>query len=666
MKLTPFLFIGLLLVRAAGAAIPATAVWELNASSTAANVNGGGFDPGDTANMATDLVCATATGNTTTCTSASYTFVAGDAVTPANWLYIKSDANFGASGTTGCWWSITSVSSGTATLNTTAGAGVCTYSGVGFPSPKYTANAVAGAGTTANPTGGTWSLDYSQTTIANNATTTDLASTVGTTNPCVVTSASYTFGVNNVGNFIHVTAGTNWTADWYVVVSVSAGAATLDKACGSAASLSSGTWRIGGAIPLGSATLDDAFFEKGIAGNKFFIKNGSYAMGQNISIAANGTSQNPIVISGYNSIRGDMPTGSTRPIINATASFAFTPGTFWDIYSVQFIGGSTVVLNESGSNKVIYVKVTNQSTTAARVAITAANNAYHFGCEAVSYRGIAFSASSNTTVIQNSYIHDSDIGVSGSSTGATYLLSGNIFAANVSNAYKGTGAFAGVGIFDRNTFYGYETPTGTGITFAAGSTLMRVTNNIIYGFTTGITHADSGQLGGYGNWNDFYNNTTDRNSGWQTGADSLALNPSFTGLAQLANLGTVTSSTNVLTDSGADFSSIVNDQDFIYILAGGTGTGFTAGIYPIHSHTSTTLTLATPANAALNITSSGAGSNISYRIVTGRNFVIGTNLKAVGYPGIFPGGLTTSYQDIGAVQRQETGTSNTIKAYTFQ
>lgn len=39
------------------------------------------------------------------------------------------------------------------------------------------------------------------------------------------------------------------------------------------------------------------------------------------------------------------------------------------------------------------------------------------------------------------------------------------------------------------------------------------------------------------------------------------------------------------------------------------------------------------------------------------DYSIGTNLKAGGVPGVFPGGLSTGYLDIGAVQRQETGTS---------
>ena len=39
------------------------------------------------------------------------------------------------------------------------------------------------------------------------------------------------------------------------------------------------------------------------------------------------------------------------------------------------------------------------------------------------------------------------------------------------------------------------------------------------------------------------------------------------------------------------------------------------------------------------------------------NFAIGTALKATGFPGAFPGGLSTGYLDPGAVQRQEGGSS---------
>lgn len=45
--------------------------------------------------------------------------------------------------------------------------------------------------------------------------------------------------------------------------------------------------------------------------------------------------------------------------------------------------------------------------------------------------------------------------------------------------------------------------------------------------------------------------------------------------------------------------------------------------------------------------------NPQYVNEAGRNFAIGTNLKALAYPGVFPGALSTGYLDIGAVQRLE-------------
>jgi hypothetical protein len=59
-----------------------------------------------------------------------------------------------------------------------------------------------------------------------------------------------------------------------------------------------------------------------------------------------------------------------------------------------------------------------------------------------------------------------------------------------------------------------------------------------------------------------------------------------------------------------------------------------------------------------------AGSAISYQLTTGHTFSIGANLKALGFPRVFPGGLTTGYKDIGAPQRQEpAGTSGGNGAY---
>ena len=58
----------------------------------------------------------------------------------------------------------------------------------------------------------------------------------------------------------------------------------------------------------------------------------------------------------------------------------------------------------------------------------------------------------------------------------------------------------------------------------------------------------------------------------------------------------------------------------------------------------------------------GTTADKAYQIVNGANFAVGTNLKAVGYPGIFPAAYTTGYQDIGAVQRIEPAATATSDA----
>jgi hypothetical protein len=61
---------------------------------------------------------------------------------------------------------------------------------------------------------------------------TDGAATVATGNSPVFTSASYNFVAGDVGAWVYVSSGTNWTAGWYEIASVTANAATLKAAIG--------------------------------------------------------------------------------------------------------------------------------------------------------------------------------------------------------------------------------------------------------------------------------------------------------------------------------------------------------------------------------------------------------------------------------------------------
>lgn len=613
-------------------ALAATAVWELNASATASNVNAGYFNPAN-ASMATDLTTDSNTGNTNSpvVSSASYNFVAGDV---GALLYIQSGTNWRPG-----WYQIASVAANKATLSAAIGQAIVVDAAMGSPYPKYEPNPSAGVASVGTPTGGVWTVDYSQSTAANNATTNDLASLNGTTNPSAVSSITYNFGVNTVGNGIHVTAGTNWTQDWYEIVSVSLGLATLDKACGSAAALTVGTWRIGGAMSLNS-TIDDDLFEKAIAGNTWFVKRGSFTLGENVNVSAVGTTLLPINIAGYNATRGDNPAPANQPTINVGSGTGCTFGGYWTIINLIFTGTSTPILGLGGTGaRAINCTALNTSTTVDRLAFSIAVSAMLVNCNASSIRGtgITTGSNANATCFGN-YIHDCNIGWLSST--ASFSLVNNIFENCVTAGLSITGGSSNAILVSGNTFYGSQNKQGTGILFGSTGSVPRVVNNIFYGFATGVS-APAGIFGEYSDYNDYFNNTADV-SVWLKGDHDIAINPSFTNMAQLTG-ATATTAGSVLTQSGGDFSSVTDNVDYIRIVS---GTGVTAGIYPITSHTGTTVT----SSVAFG---TDATTDKVWQITTGHNLGVGTALKATAYPGVFNGSSTTGYLDIGAAQRQE-------------
>src|SRR5574339_359644 len=189
-------------------ALPATIVLEVE-SGGSDTLNGGGFDPSQTAGMFTDGAATSANTASPVFSSVSYTFVAGDV---GAWVYIGSGTNWIAG-----WYKIVSVAAGAATLSAAAGAGVL---------PTLTPTTAVGCASVASPTGATWSIDYSQQ-AARQIAYTDLASSgAGTT----VSSAANPFGKQQVGNILVITGGTNFTTGRYVITSVAAAVATVQGA----------------------------------------------------------------------------------------------------------------------------------------------------------------------------------------------------------------------------------------------------------------------------------------------------------------------------------------------------------------------------------------------------------------------------------------------------
>jgi len=588
-------------------------IWELNADATASGVNGSGFNPAN-ANMLTDLACDANTGNTNSpvVSSATYTFVAGDV---GHWVYVKSGTNW-----TPGWYKIASVSGGKATLSAAIGEAVQQDTTKGSPSPKFGANTVAGCGTVATPTSGTFTIDYSQGTAAILALT-DGASTDAS---AVLTSVTGGFTPVMVGNVLRLASGTNYVDGWFEIVSYnSATSVAVDRDCAGAGNLSSGVFKVGGAFSLNS-TLDDDFFEQALGTNgsgamRFFVKNksgGGYLLGESISLATGiGGTQAPVAIEGYNLLRGDTPTGDNRPKIDC-AAYSITLNTAMDVYNLRITGtGSNVLIPRTGG-RVVNCKIVNTSTTASRNALYNDNGSnYLFNIELISYRGYAFNTGSASLVLDSCWLHESNTGLRLGSGGVTLL--NTIISSNVAYAINSAAALTTAVLFLNSTLYGAENKTGVGVNLLTATTYVRCRNTILYGFVTGIAHADV-QTQGFDDFNDYYNNTADV-SNWQKGANDIAVAPAFTSVGQVTGTaGAFVAGNGKLVDTSKNFTNlgVVAGRDYVYIVS---GTGATAGIYGISSISTTT-----NANDTLNLDIS-PGTNTTadkvYQITIGHNFL---------------------------------------------
>lgn len=632
------------------AALPSGGIWEINAGATASNVNGGGFNIGN-ANFLTDLTTDTNTGNTSApvVQSASYNFAAGDV---GHWVYVSTGTNWYPG-----WYQIQSVASNKATLSAVAGstmAIVVTDLVTGTTIGRYGTKNTTGIASVGTPTGGTFGIDYSQktTSIINN---TDLATADGDGVPLLVTSAGSPFGVNHTGNFIRISAGTGWTTGWYEIVSVSGVTATLDRIIGTNGAKTGGTFRVGGALSFNS-TLDDDVSEAFIPGNTAFVRNnGTVTLGESVSVTTGvGLSTRTIQWDGYNTSRGDNPTGSSRPTISCT-TLAFTAGARSDGRNLNFTGTGTAILTIPTFATWRNIKVTNSSTSSGRPSISINASGALIDSESIAYRGYALSKGNAASEVIGCYFHDSDVGyrlnsTASASEGLRYSIIENCITAaiDIVNTYTGALTIANC------TLYGAENKLGKGIGMVTGAGgALTLLNTIFYGFTTAIVGVDTRAGTSDSLYNTFFNNTNDTTSNdvWQKGASDIAVDPVFTNVTQVTGTG-ATSSTNVLTDGSKNFTTLgVTTNDHVY-LSTGTGTGFASAIFGISSVGTTTLTLTS------NITSSGSGSGITYQLTLGHNFVpTASGVKGAGFPGSFQAGYTTGTMDIGGVQAPGGGTN---------
>lgn len=605
-------------------------IFEIRATATTGNVNGAGFNSAN-ANFPTDATTDSNTANTASpvLSSATYNFVAGDV---GAWIYIKSGTNW-----TPGFYQIASVASNKATLNAAIGAGLQLNAATGM----YVPNTVVGVATVGTPTGGTYGVDYSQQDTAK-TTATDFTSVGSST---TMTSATAAFTPVMVGNFYHQTTtgtGAFGVVGWYEIVSyTNATTIVLDRTPNSGTASVACTGFVGGAGRLNA--LEDAFYEMIPAASMIWIKSGTYTLSATINISStNSTITQPSMSQGYTSLRGDTCNGTSRPVLAAGAN-SITWGQYQQFANISVTGTASQLVSTVAGGVHRNCKIFNSSTTASRTALASGTINYVYSCETISQNGIAMSNATGGIVAVGNYLHDSVTGFSSTVAGAKF--SGNIVAFNSSTCFT---ANTSNHFLNGNTFYGTEAKIGTGVSLTtANSSNNVVFSNIFYGLATGIS-VNTGPAGSNLSYsNDFFNNTTDATNWLKSPAD-MAINPSFTNVAQI-NGTTATTSGSTLTDGSANFSTVTDNVSFVRVVS---GTGVTVANYLITGHTSTTLTT----NNALGTSSAG---DVVYVVTTTTNFGVGAALVSQGFPTLVNTGTSSQgYPVPGAVQRSSAGSAH--------
>lgn len=424
---------------------------------------------------------------------------------------------------------------------------------------------------------GSTGTDFSQQAAAQFSGT-NLASANGSTNPCIVTSATHNFTSTDVGDTIHVTAGTNWTAGIYQIVSTATNAATLDRACGSTASISGGTWTEGGAL-ASPATL---IAQLTVTGMQAYVQNGVYTVTTGITTSAGSSPSAGIIrVIGYNTVRGDTPTTTaTQPTWAA--------------------GAAAITLLTEGQGGYRFENITFDGNTRQAYAVTINGNYTTFFNDIFQN----WNPTTNWVIALNGsgdIVNQCLFTANGGSVSTIYIPN----SSELINSMIVSNTTTGFGVIQTNAFNAI------------------ILNNIV---------ANNNGTHGLGNdfimpsviGNIFYNNNGDgvRNTS-NYSMDGIIENNIF---ASNSGFGL---NMSVMSPVRSDVS--IGHNGYFNNTSGATS-GVNTGIGDVIL-TANPFTLPGANNFALNATTGG-----------------GAALRQAGYPGLMPGGASTGFQDIGALQ----------------
>lgn len=491
---------------------------------------------------------------------------------------------------------------------------------------------------------------------------TDYAATSGTGTAPVVTSATYNFVAGDVGAYVFILSGTNWIPGWYKIDSVASNAATVNASVGqvilyngatfynttagiaSVASPTGGTGSVdysqqdaaevtGTATSAGTTlTATTGIFTPVMVGN--LITNGTswkcitaYTSTLVVTLDSDPSwTAQSVVIGGavaspslvVNSATGIAVSGNSVWIKTGTYNRSTTL-TVLDValailgYSTlrgdtgqatfRATAGSITLISWSGDNDRHYLRNITADADG-QTSVTGINIAEGNGQSSAAYNCIAIDCATGF-VVASSRIVSKCIGcwADNCTTGFSLGNQGVAYACYSSTASGGTGFVCGGG-------------GGSGV----------VLNSIAGGGSLGFTGGGSG------------------NSFGAVMISNVAYGTSSHGFSFDGTLGAALVQNNVAYGCGG-YGFRDTTSDSLFLARGNNAYG---------SNSSGNLSNVPPGLGDVILTAdpftNAAAGDFSLNTTAGG----GAACRAAGFPGVFPGGLTTGHLDIGAVQHEDT------------
>lgn len=349
------------------------------------------------------------------------------------------------------------------------------------------------------------SVDYSQQDTAQ-LTLSDLVTDAPGTG---LSSATGGFTAAMVGSIIHIVSGTGFTPGFYeIVASTDTNNVTIDRSAG--ASASAGTGSVGGAV-ASPEEIDSVI----VIGNTVHVKSGTYTLSGAVSFTA-GNIDNRVMIAGYNSSRGDTPTGNNRPLIAAGSNSFYIGAYSWFMnFRLTIVHPSGLYL--LGSVTAVNCEVVN---SAGGTAIKSGISGQLIDCEASCTNGTAIEVSSSA-YLHGCLVYDSIIGFkfTDNENVAIFCIAKNCSYAGV--LLGATAARSNQRIVNGVLYNCYVGIRTSGISIYN----VVILNNIFEGNDTGMSITGSSPLA-YLDYNNWHDNGTDV-SGVSKGSHATANDPQF-------------------------------------------------------------------------------------------------------------------------------------------